>query len=208
MADFESIKLKYNFKDLTNLNFGKWTVLSFAGTKKGAAIWLCRCDCGRERTLNTRSLTSGNSKSCGCYRTDRGGKEKRREYFQWYNAKNRCTNPKAQNYHRYGGRGIEMCERWLLSFDLFYHDMGKCPQGMTLDRVNNDGNYEPQNCRWATPLSQTRNRSMTIMVMHEGRTMSLADWSDESGIPYDRLHDRYLNGKPLFAPLHQGKRLD
>lgn len=101
-----------------------------------------------------------------------------------------------------------MCDRWLNSFDAFYEDMGKCPDGLTLDREDNDGPYSPENCRWATYASQTRNRRKTVLITHDGETLPLSEWSERLGIPYDRLHDRYLNGKPIFAPLHQGRVID
>lgn len=205
MADLESTKRKWNFKDLTNLRFGKWVVLYLATTKNRSCMWLCRCDCGKESLLQTHSLVSGNTKSCGCYRIDRGGKSQSREYHQWWHAKRRCNDPLNTRYHCYGARGIKMCERWTESFENFYADMGACPDGFTLDRINNDGDYAPDNCRWATRVTQTRNRRKTLMATHNGETRSLGEWAEILNIPYDRLHDRHINGKPLFAPLHQGQ---
>ena len=144
---------------------GRWTVLGDAGLKNGNRHWLCRCSCGTEKPVNGESLRRGDTHSCGCARKNHlihghsPARRKTREYAAWANAKERCYNPNVSNYHRYGGRGITMCDDWRHDFGRFLADMGPCPSGLSLDRINNDGPYDPGNCRWATRLQQNRNKS-------------------------------------------------
>lgn len=134
--------------------FGKSTRLSNAG-----ALWECICDCGSTSTVNSLKLRSGKTSSCGCYRkeildqTTHGLSNKTNTYRSWKEMRNRCNNPKAQNYKWYGGRGIIICERWD-SYQAFLSDMGDRPEGKTLDRKDSDGNYEPSNCKWSTSKEQ------------------------------------------------------
>ncbi|MFA4845082.1 MAG: hypothetical protein WC654_00800 [Patescibacteria group bacterium] len=111
----------------------------------------------------------------------RGGKTK--EYMCWLNMKKRCLNPIATHYDRYGGRGIKVCEQWVKSFEDFYKDMGPCPEKYTIERIDNDGNYEPGNCRWATRGDQVRNTRRNHWIEFNGRKMVLNDWAKELGIP-------------------------
>lgn len=115
------------------------------------------------------------------------------EYISWRGMKVRCLNPKDKDFHRYGARGIRVCERWM-DFENFISDMGRCPDGMQLDRINNDGNYEPGNCRWTDRSTQARNRRSSRMVTANGRTQTIAAWVDETGIPKTTLRCRLVNG--------------
>jgi hypothetical protein len=155
--------------DLTGQRFGRWTVLALSEGGHNAR-WLCTCDCGTTRPVTGKSLRGGVSTSCGCRTrevssarlTKHGhtrGYTETRAYRAWRAMINRCTNPNDESWEYYGGRGIKICRRWRRSFKAFYADMGDPPPGMTLDRwPNNDGNYEPGNCRWATPKQQRANQ--------------------------------------------------
>lgn len=158
---------------LDNMKFGRLTVLrrNPENSKAGKSRWDCLCDCGEERTYVGSDLKSGNVKSCGCYRDDvtilRSTKHEHakrqkvsREYSSWTMMKARCLNPNYHKFPRYGGRGITIHPRWLGEdgFKNFLEDMGPRPEGTSLDRIDNSGNYEPSNCRWATPAQQSNNK--------------------------------------------------
>ncbi len=122
----------------------------------------CLCDCGKERILSVGHFNAGYFKSCGChYLHLRHGKNKSREYNSWSNMLARCHNNKNKRFNDYGGKGIVVCDRWRNSFINFYKDMGSCPDGYQIDRRNNDGNYEPSNCRWVTPKQNMANRKIS-----------------------------------------------
>lgn len=164
-------------KDLHGKTFGNLTVVGYAGLNKSfKAMWLCKCLCGTQKAYLSASLTYGSSASCGCVRNEHlktlakkhlevhgktsGGNSK--IYRIWSNMITRCSNPKASNYKYYGGRGIAVCEDWKL-FANFFRDMGECPDGLTLDRIDVNGNYEKQNCRWADWATQCSNKRKKIL---------------------------------------------
>lgn len=198
--------------NLLGQRFGRLTVIGDAGmdaTRKNK-VWQCQCDCGQTRAVPTAKLTRGHYVSCGCYRREllegsrqSHGMSKTRTYKIWKGMHYRCTNPKCAKYHRYCRRGIEVCKRWD-KFGNFYDDMGAAPKGMSIDRIDNDGDYEPSNCRWATPRTQARSYSRHIS--HHGETKTIAAWASEQGVDRRALKARLDRGWSIDRALNQSYR--
>lgn len=211
MATKKTNKPHGNRKDISGLKFGRWTVIRCLGPRNNKLLWECRCDCGNTGSVIGSNLVRGLSVSCGCYRVECNvthGKARTPEYAVWDAARRRCFKPSDMHYPTYGGRGITMCPEWRNSFQAFYEYMGPRPKGHSLDRIDNNGNYEPGNVRWATTQVQIRNRRITIRVTHQGETLSLAEWSEKTGIAYGTLVARYFspNKPPLFEPVKNSRK--
>jgi hypothetical protein len=184
--------------DLSGLRFGRWTVLGYHHTTAdGKGAWLCRCDCGTKRPVVGRDVRSGKSRSCGCLNIEETGRRSRthglsktREYRIWGAMISRCYNPNVPHYGCYGGRGIRVCRRWRESFEAFLADVGACPAGMSIEREDVNGDYCPQNCRWATRLQQSQNRRNNIMLTLDGNTHCLAEWGRRLGLGKSALYSR------------------
>jgi len=156
-------------KDLTGQTFGKLKVIGYAETRNKRAYWLCECACGKQVVKMGKYLTDGDTSSCGCFHKEQLSERQRThgesvdntpEYRTWRHMKDRCYNKNNSKYPRYGGRGITVCERWKDSYLNFIEDMGRKPSpDHSIDRINNDGNYEPENCRWATTQQQGTNKT-------------------------------------------------
>lgn len=159
-------------KNIIGKKFGKLTALHCSNERsnKGEILWLFKCDCGNEVLRNGTSVRKGNTLSCGCLigakRTH--GMTKSNTYRIWVDIKTRCSNKKNRAYKNYGGRGIKVCKRWM-KFENFIEDMGERPKGLSIDRTNNNGNYEPNNCRWATMKEQQNNRRNNRLITYKGK---------------------------------------
>lgn len=191
--------------DLTGRRFGMWTVIQRAVSPYGyehLAFWHCVCDCGATADRRGSQLLYAERKgvfqscqSCGAIRGGTThGKSKTREYKVWAGMMDRCTNKDHVAYNKYGGRGIKVCDGWH-EFENFLRDMGERPSGrLTLDRIDNDGPYCKENCRWADYKTQERNKSSNVVLSHAGRSMVISAWADELGVSHQVISQRLRRG--------------
>lgn len=195
--------------DLIGKKFGRLTVIKRAENTvlpcgQTKTRWLCRCDCGNEIITQGYSLKNGHTKSCGCLNREmrviantKHGKHGTRIYKSWESMKARCYNNNDKKFPRYGGRGITVCDEWRNDFQVFYdwaisHGY---KEGLTIDRINNDGNYCPENCRWVGLNEQANNKSTNQFLTYNGETKTIAEWSRERGIRYETLRQRIVRYK-------------
>lgn len=188
--------------NLTGRVIGRWTVLAYAGRSASyVAYWNCQCACGAMRTVAHKHMLSGESTSCGCAiaektsrRQKTHGKSRTPEYISWGGMLERCSCAESKSYHNYGGRGITVCDRWQ-TFEHFLADMGPRPTPKhSLDRKDNNGDYCPDNCRWATKKEQANNRRGNSRWEYRGEVKTLSAWAEYAGIPHSTLRNRLLAG--------------
>jgi hypothetical protein len=194
----------YRGLDLVGQTFGRLLVVArVESTRHGKRRWLVECTCGVRKEVTGGNLTTGQVLSCGCLSRERTtqrntthGLHSRAEYEVWKSLRQRCFNPHKANFRDYGGRGIKVCERWE-SFSNFLADMGPPPTpAHSIDRVNNDGDYEPANCRWATIAEQCNNTRANVVFESGGKRMTMSQWARASGIGLTTIHGRLRRGWP------------
>jgi hypothetical protein len=206
MAVPKGSKLPPRAIDLTGRRFGRWIVIGRSDSSpKGRAYWTCRCDCGKVKSVRAVSLLNGDSQSCRCLSAERvsqatrthGDSHTAPEYKSWHGMRQRCNNPKSNGYARYGSRGITVCSRWdgQGGYENFLSDMGRRPSPRhSLDRIDNNGPYSPENCRWAIKKVQSNNRNVSLILTHAGESKALTDWARQLGLPVHTIRGRLRRG--------------
>jgi hypothetical protein len=211
--------------NLAGKRFGQLVCIEEVGRKNGRVLWRCKCDCGNESIVTSSNLKSGHIKSCGCARINgvrgahythglstNGYNRKTHLYSVWVMMRQRCLNPKNKAYNCYGGRGIKICKEWEDYKN--FHDWAMANgyrSGLTIERINNDSDYEPSNCRWATYKEQGQNTRRNLFITFRGTTKTLKQWAEHFSIDYDALRGRLGRGWPieiaLTTPSRVGNRL-
>lgn len=189
-------------ENLIGMKSGRLTVVEFYDRNKwGQSRWLCKCECGNTSVVSSSNIKYKKTLSCGCLCKERVSEAKRTHgmsyssiYPEYHNMKKRCYDENTHNYKWYGGRGIKVCDRWLTDIHNFYDDVSILPhfreEGYTLDRIDNNGDYEPSNVRWATKSEQCNNRRSNLLYEYDGEVRTLKEISDITGLPYKALHKR------------------
>lgn len=183
--------------DLQGVQFGSLTVLKLGRSKGNGAWWICQCKCGKHKEIRASDMVQGKVNSCGCEHKERiakanitHGKTNTKTYSMWLAMRNRCNRVNQD----YSARGITYDKRWD-SFETFYLDMGEAPEGMSLDRIDVNGNYEKSNCRWATREQQANNTRANVFIEYNGKCQTLAQWAKELNMNYDKLRSRVVRYK-------------
>lgn len=200
--------------NLTTKSFGRWTVLEFSHTSKKVYYWKCRCECGAIKAIASANLIRGKSLSCGCLakelaskREKTHGLSKSRTYRIWAGMKTRCTNPNETSWKYYGGRGIKLCDRWE-KFQNFLEDMGEAPsKSHSIERMNVNGNYCKENCRWIEFKFQARNTTKNTLITHNGVTLCAAEWCEKLKVPYKLIMERIARGLTFEQAVSKKKRV-
>lgn len=203
----------FEVKDLTGTLFTRLKVISFHAVIKGHAFWNCQCECGTEKIIAGKHLKAkkGNTRSCGCLASESAGKRwegrfkthgyaRTSTYHIWTGIRQRCYNEKNPAYEYYGARGIRVCDRWN-RFENFLEDMGERPEGKSLDRIDNDGPYSEENCRWASHQEQMNNTGKNIRIEFNGLSLTVSQWARRLNIPQYLLAERLRNGKPFHEAI-------
>ena len=202
--------------DLTGNKYNLLTVLGYSHTENGNAVWRCKCECGNETFVRGANLKSNAVKSCGCLLHKEHNTHhlsQTRLYKIYASMKSRCYDAKMPYYENYGGRGITVCEEWRKDFLQFYKwaKENGYQDGLTIDRIDNNKGYAPDNCRWATSKEQARNRRSCVLITHNGKTQTLVEWCEELNLKYKRVHDRmYSKGwsfeRAISTPVYEEKK--
>lgn len=189
-------------KDIAGQVFDRLTVIYYGGKdNQRNVMWVCECQCGKRTIVRGFNLRDGSVRSCGCLHNEiiaaigkenaTHGQTETREYETWQAIKHRCCYSGHNRYHRYGGRGITVCDRWLHSFEAFFEDMGSRPgDDYSIERIDSDGPYSPENCRWATAKEQQNNRQGNVYFTYQGVTKTIAEWAHHTGISDATLRAR------------------
>ncbi len=198
--------------DISEKRFGSLTVLERSGSNhSGKALWLCRCDCGVKKVVVGQYLRNGKVTSCGCgankqrLRT-KHGMSRSKIYSVWTNMKLRCENPSDASCQWYGARGVTVSAQWSKSFEAFYADMGDAPKGCSLDRIDVDGPYSKENCKWATSAEQARNTRRNRHIPINGKTKVMTDWCRKNNIAPSTALKRIKSGWDTAAAVTQPSR--
>lgn len=188
--------------DMAGRRYGKLVVIEQSGVNSfGHPLWLCKCDCGNTRKIVGSDLRARSHKSCGCSQMTQNGLHLHPLYQTWRGMLKRCYNPKACGFTNYGGRGIRVCDRWHI-LQNFIDDMyATWKPGLEIDRMDNNGNYCPENCQWTTPYLQSRNMRRNRLVTYNGRTQCVTDWAKEFGLHKSTLARRLDRGLPIEKAL-------
>jgi hypothetical protein len=194
--------------DITGKRFGKLIALRESTERgdDGAIYWNFKCDCGKEKVASGVLVRGGHTQSCGCLRSEvriQHGQTGSLTYKVWTHMKIRCLDAKNKSFPNYGGRGVKVCERWI-TFENFFQDMGVKPKGLSLDRIDVNGDYSPENCRWASMKVQQNNRRNNKLLTFQGETLTMSQWSEKVGLNYKTLKARIRNGwdiKRALKPL-------
>lgn len=212
------------FIDITGHRFSRLVAIKLLPERspQGRTLWECKCDCGKTVAVSSNALRRGNTQSCGCLarsltasRSTKHGKANSPEYAIWAAMRNRCTNPNDRNYKNYGGRGITLCERWQ-AFPSFYADMGSRPSSRhSIERLDNNGHYSPDNCKWATVEEQQLNRRTARLLTFKGETCNLAIWAKRTGLSVTCILHRLNAGwtvaraltEPSTSPMIRNQKL-
>jgi len=208
-------------KNLKGMTFGRLFILDKAISRKSGndnrsrVFWICRCKCGNIKEIESSPLLTGRTNSCGCIRKEIIGKlnykhgessrNKTKEYRAWVHMKGRCYDLLNPKYKNYGGRGITVCDRWIGSFENFLEDMGRSPLKYSIHRVNNDKNYYPENCKWATDVEQANEKTTNVFIEFKNKRMTMKQWADELGYKYKYFHAQFRYKNKTMEELSYGR---
>ena len=196
-------------KNISGVKFNRWTVIERRGSnRRGKSLWLCRCDCGTERIISAETLRKGQSMSCGCLakeiNTTHGATDSI-TYTSWVQMIRRCHG--SGEGAVYKSRGIKVCDRWRYSFKAFVSDMGeRASIAHSVGRIDNDGDYEPTNCRWETKSEQANNRRTNHLITWNGETLTISQWEKRLGLPAKQLRTRLSQGWTFDRAVYEPKR--